>query len=87
MDEIMIDRLILAIPGLGPEDAAAVAERVGQGLSAAKAGGDNAGVGGAKQPADGEWGDLTIDLNEQAASHGWEQLADAIVNSVLEQVG
>ncbi|HUB51270.1 MAG TPA: hypothetical protein VL986_03935 [Terracidiphilus sp.] len=81
MDEIMIDRLILAIPGLGPDDAAAVAERVGQGLSAAKAGADG------NKPDGEDWGDLTIELNDQAASHGWEQLADAIVNSVLEQVG
>jgi hypothetical protein len=82
MDEIMIDRLILAIPGLGPEDGAAVAERVGQGLSAAKPGG-----AAPKKKSGDDWGDLTIELNDQAASHGWEQLADAIVKSVLERVG
>jgi hypothetical protein len=88
MDEIMIDRLVLAIPGLGPEDGAAVAERVGQGLSAAKTGGaakpDDA---AARKKSGDDWGDLTIELNDQAASHGWEQLADAIVRSVLERVG
>lgn len=82
MDEIMIDRLVLAIPGLGPEDGAAVAERVGKGLSAAKSDG-----AAPKKKSGYDWGDLTIELNDQAASHGWEQLADAIVKSVLEQVG
>ena len=82
MDEIMIDRLVLAIPGLGPEDGAAVAERVGQGLAAAKADG-----AAPKKKSGNDWGDLTIELNDQAASHGWQQLADAIVQSVLEQVG
>jgi hypothetical protein len=82
MDEIMIDRLVLAIPGLGPEDGAAVAERVGQGLAAAKTDGATP-----KKKSGNDWGDLTIELNDQAASHGWQQLADAIVQSVLEQVG
>jgi hypothetical protein len=88
MDEIMIDRLVLAIPGLGPEDGAAVAQRVGQGLAAAKADGAAKPDATAAQKKSGnDWGDLTIELNDQAASHGWEQLADAIVQSVLEQVG
>lgn len=74
MDEIMIDQLLLEIPGLSPADAPRVAERVGQGLAAAQGGVEF-------------HGDLTIDLNHQAASHGWEQLADAIVNSVIERIG
>jgi hypothetical protein len=74
MDEILIDRLVLEIPGLSPEDAIKVAERVGQGLS--------------KAQASAEFhGDLTIELNDQAASHGWQQLADAILNPLLERIG
>ena len=82
MDEIIIDRLVLAIPGLGPEDGAAIAQRVGQGLAAAKPDG-----AAAQKKSSNDWGDLTIELNDQAASHGWERLADAILQSVLEQVG
>jgi hypothetical protein len=86
MDEISIDRLVLDIPGLTSEQARNVAERVGQGLADA---------GPAKHPAasvlDEGFDALSIDLNNSTHNYhtasGTSRLADAIVASLLKQMG
>jgi hypothetical protein len=86
MDEISIDRLVLDIPGLTPQEAREVAERVGQGLADA---------GPAKSPAssvgDVGFDALYIDLNDNTLNYGsasgTSRLSDAIVASLLKQMG
>jgi hypothetical protein len=86
MDEISIDRLVLDIPGLTPELAREVAERVGQGLGDA---------GPAKHTAssvgDVGFDAIFIDLNDTALSYrsgsSTSRLSDAIVASLLKQMG
>jgi hypothetical protein len=76
MDDISIDRLILDIPGLTPGEARELAQKVGEGLSTAKA------------PApSGSFETLTVDLNGQAGSRNIPRLANAIVSSLLRQIG
>jgi hypothetical protein len=74
MDDILIERLVLEIPGLTPKQAEEVSERVGKGLAKAKV-------------PKGDFGNLTIDLNEQATSKNLPHLADEIVSSLLRQIG
>jgi hypothetical protein len=88
MDEISIDRLVLDIPGLTPEQAKDVAERVGQGLADTDA-------RTVKHPAsdlgDESFDALSVDLNDNALNYrtgsGTSRLADAIVASLLKQMG
>ena len=74
MDDILIERLVLDIPGLTPAQAEEVSKRVGKGLAEAKI-------------PKGDFGNLTIDLNEQATSRNLPHLADEIVSSLLRQIG
>jgi hypothetical protein len=88
MDEISIDRLILDLPGLTLEQAKDVAERVGQGLADAEA----RPVKRTASYVGGEGFDaLSVDLNDYALNYrgasGTSRLADAIVASLLKQMG
>lgn len=74
MDDILIDRLVLDIPGLTTAQAKELSQRVGEKLAAAS-------------PHDGSFGTLTVDLNEQAASRNLPRLAEAIADSLLRQIG
>ncbi|UWZ81749.1 hypothetical protein [Occallatibacter riparius] len=74
MDDIYIERLVLNIPGLSTENAKELAKQVGDGLAQTK-------------PHAGDFGDLTVELNEQATSRNLPRLADEIVNSLLRQIG
>ena len=74
MDDILIERLVLDIPGLTPAQAEEVSNRVGKGLAEARL-------------PKYDLGDLTVDLNEQATSRNLPHLADEIVNSLLRQIG
>jgi hypothetical protein len=74
MDDILIDRLVLNIPGLTTAQAEELSDRVGKGLAAAPL-------------PKGEFGTLTVDLNDQATSRNLPHLADEIVNSLLRQIG
>jgi hypothetical protein len=76
MDDIYIERLVLDIPGLTTENAKELAKRVGDKLAEEK-----------KKPRAGEFGTLTVDLNEQATSRNLPRLADEIVSSLLRQIG
>ena len=74
MDDILIERLVLDIPGLTPAEAGQVGDRVGKGLAA-------------RGLPKGDFGNLTIDLNEQATSRNLPHLADAIVEALMRQIG
>lgn len=74
MDDIFIERLVLDIPGLTPAQAEEVSAHVGKGLAAAK-------------PKEGSFGSLVIDLNDQAAGRDLPRLAEAIVDSIMQQIG
>jgi hypothetical protein len=74
MDDIYIERLVLDIPGLSTEHAKELSKRVGEGLAK-------------KAPNEGNFGTLTVDLNDQATSKNLPRLADEIVNSLLRQIG
>lgn len=74
MDDIYIERLVLDIPGLSTEQAKELTKRVGDGLAK-------------KSPPEGDFGTLTVDLNEQATSRNLPRLADEIVDSLLRQMG
>jgi hypothetical protein len=74
MDDIYIERLVLNIPGLSTENAKELAKQVGDGLAQ-------------KHPPEGNFGSITVDLNEQATSRNLPRLADQIVNSLLRQIG
>lgn len=73
MDDISIDRLVFDMPGLTEKQAQDLAQQVGQGLAAAK------------MPP-GDFGSLTIDLNDQALSHDLPRLASEIVSLLIRQV-
>jgi hypothetical protein len=75
MDDITIDRLVFDLPGLNAQQAEEVSKMVGNKLAEAPP----------KQG--GEFGSLTVELNEQAASRNLPRLADEIVNSILRQIG
>jgi len=74
MDDISIDRLILDMPGLTAGEAKELAQKVGDGLAAATA-------------PSGSFETLTVDLNDQAGSRNVPRLANAIVSSLLRQIG
>lgn len=74
MDDILIDRLVLDIPGLTTAQAKELSQRVGEKLAAAA-------------PHRGSFGTLTVDLNEQATSRNLPRLAEAIADSLLRQIG
>ena len=74
VDDIYIERLVLNIPGLSTENAKELAKQVGDGLAQ-------------KKLAEGNFGSITVDLNEQATSRNLPRLADEIVNSLLRQIG
>jgi hypothetical protein len=82
MDEITIDRLVFDIPGLTPGQARDLAERVGSGLAAAADTEDLSPTLG-----DVSFDGLSIDLNERIATANLPRLADAIVNTLLKQMG
>jgi hypothetical protein len=88
MDEISIDRLVLDLPGLTLEQAKDVAERVGQGLADADA---RLLKHTASYVGDEGFDALSVDLNDNAlnyrAASGTSRLADAIVASLLKQMG
>jgi hypothetical protein len=88
MDEISIDRLVLDLPGLTLEQARDVAERVGQGLADAEAGRVKH---TASYVGDEGFDALSVDLNDKGlnyrAAAGTSRLADAIVASLLKQMG
>jgi hypothetical protein len=75
MDDIYIERLVLNIPGLSNENAKELAKQVGDGLAQKKS------------PSEGNFGTLTVDLNEQATSRNLPRLAEEIVNSLMRQIG
>jgi hypothetical protein len=74
MDEISIDRLVFEVPGLTEKQAQDLAHRVGEGLAA-------------QSMPSGNFGTLTVDLNDQAGSHDIPRLANAIVDALMRQVG
>lgn len=79
MDDIMIDRLVLDIPGLTVDQARKVSEQVGAKLADA-----------APQdapPQESNFSTLTVDLNDEAISRNLPRLADMIVDSILRQIG
>ena len=73
MDDILIERLVLDIPGLTSAQAEELSKRVGEGLAKAK-------------PREAEFGTLIVDLNEQATSRNLPRLAREIVDSLLRQM-
>jgi hypothetical protein len=74
MDDIFIERMVLDIPGLTAGQAEDLSAQVGKGLAAAK-------------PTAGSFGSLTVELNDQAASTDLPRLAQAIVDSIMQQIG
>jgi hypothetical protein len=82
MPDITIDRLVFDIPGLTPGQAHDLAERVGKGLAAATDSEDHFSTLG-----DVSFDDLSIDLNEREPGANLPRLADAIVNTLLKQMG
>jgi hypothetical protein len=74
MDDISIDRLVLDVPGLTPAEAEELAKQVGKGLAAATA-----------KP--GTFTKISVDLGETATSGNVPRLANAIVDSLLGQIG
>jgi len=82
MDEITIDRLVFDIPGLTPGQAQDLAERIGSGLAAAADTGNLSPALG-----DANFDGLSIDLNHRAPTANLPRLADAIVKTLLKQMG
>lgn len=74
MDDIYIERLVLNIPGFSAESAKELAKQVGDGLAQ-------------KRPPEGNFGSITVDLNEQATSRNLPRLAEEIVSSLMRQIG
>jgi hypothetical protein len=74
MADISIDRLVFEVPGLTAGEAGELAQRVGAGLSKLSI-------------PSAAFGTLTVDLNEQASSHDIPRLANAIVDSLIRQMG
>jgi hypothetical protein len=75
MDEISIERLVLEVPGLSPEAAHDLAQQVGAGLAAAT-----------KPAQGGSFDSLTVSLDGFDRG-SLPRLADAIVQSVMRQIG
>ncbi|MGA2047760.1 MAG: hypothetical protein ABSG96_08705 [Terracidiphilus sp.] len=76
MDEILIDRLVFEVPGIGPDVARQVAEKVGAGLAA----GTNLSGGAAIDR-------LAIEWDEQRDGRDPAKLAEAILQAVMRQIG
>lgn len=74
MDDISIERLVLNVPGLNAKQAEELAQRVGDGLAAGPV-------------RSGSFGTLNVELNDQAISNDVPRLANAIVGSLLRQIG
>ena len=74
MDDISIDRLVFEVPGLTQNEAKELARRVGEELAAKSTGVGNFGV-------------LTVVLDQKAETHDFARLANEIVSSLLRQIG
>jgi len=74
MDDIYIERLILDIPGLTAGQAEELSGQVAKGLAAAK-------------PGNGSFKSLLVELNDQATGNDLPRLAEAIVESIVQQIG
>jgi len=74
MDDISIDRMVLNVPDLTPSQGQELAKRVGDGLAAGS-------------PRCGHFPTLVVELNEQAMCGDVPRLANAIVSSLLGQLG
>ena len=75
MDEISIERLVLDIPGLSPDAAHDLAQQVAAGLATAP-----------KPAQAGSFDSLTVSLDGFDRGN-LPRLADAIVQSVMRQIG
>jgi hypothetical protein len=78
LDRILIDRLVLDIPGLTPGQARALGRQIGKGLAATSAAVPH---GGASFDA------LAVDLNDLPSNTTIPRLAEAIVSALLIQIG
>ena len=76
MDEILIDRLVLEVPGLTPYAGEELARQIGAGLAA-----------GTKPAACGQFSHLTVNWDDHLAGADLPRLADAIVQAVMRQIG
>jgi hypothetical protein len=84
MDEILIDRLVLEVPGLTPAAAEQLAKKVGEGLANA------ASTGTAKPAQGGDFSHLTVNWEDHLDNldgSNMPRLADAIVQAVMRQIG
>jgi hypothetical protein len=81
MDEILIDRLVLEVPGLTPAAAEQLAKKVGEGLASA------ANTGNAKPAQGGGFSHLTVNWEDHLDGSNMPRLADAIVQAVMRQIG
>ncbi len=75
MDEISIERLVLDVPGLSPDAAHDLAQQVAAGLAAA-----------APPAQGGSFDSLAVNLDGFDRGN-LSRLADAIVQSVMRQIG
>jgi hypothetical protein len=78
ISEISIDRLVLDIPGLTPDQGKQVAQHVASGLAASQAPRDS-------KP--GEHRRLAVELEAILAGDSPERLANSIVTAILRQIG
>jgi hypothetical protein len=81
MDEILIDRLVLEVPGLTPAAAEQLAKKVGEGLAGA------ANTGAKKSAQSGDFDHLTVNWEDHLDGANMPRLADAIVQAVMRQIG
>ena len=83
MDEILIDRLVLEVPGLTQAAAEQLAKKVGEGLASA------ASTSTAKAAQGGDFSHLTVNWEDHLDNLGsnMPRLADAIVQAVMRQIG
>lgn len=76
MDEILIDRLVFEVPGIGPDAARQVAEKVGAGLAECVHRSGGAAIDR-----------LAIEWDEQKNGRDPAKLAEAILHAVKRQIG
>jgi hypothetical protein len=74
MDDISIERLIFNLPGFDAGQAQELAQHVAKGLAATPL-------------RCGNFGTLVVELNERAACSDVPRLANAIIESLREQIG
>ena len=74
MDDISIERIVFHVPGLDPAQAQDIARHVANGLAASTMG-------------CGNFGTLVVELNERATCGNLPRLAEAIVQSLQDQIG